>query len=569
MNITTSQSTRTSDWSAKAILVALVTVTAVVICFTGSYRASNFDIVPDSVEYAVGAHHIATDGSYYISINGRHYPPRYQPWFSMLILAPSYTIFGTDPGNAIYAVLFLAIAGVIAAFLAGNMISGLWGGVLSAAILLLVPSYREHAKLIMTDVPCTALVLVTSILYLKSRQSSRWNLLLFGLAGITSGLCIALRPACGGVLLPFILMAILHRENKIESFVRIVLVSLPSIAVTVASLIYNSSIFGSPLRNGYNFWCPVPYDYRALTFSAGYLFANVKMIIRSPLSILLPAAIILFMVNRRYRPAPVSNVTSQSCFRHFVEFTVASTLPLIVLHLLYFYQITRFYLPVVTLLAVIVGSLIARWLEPLPKVLVTVTQAILVVAAVVFRILVPDQQPLARIIAGEIANSTPGNSMIITSIDPVFLDFYVGKSARRQVVPLTRYGEYASKVICARKVVNPDPAPTSWWDHRCQGLIKAGAKEVIPLVASEGISILTAEAGRGRPLFLEASRVHEWDMPVIDALKDRFDVSPHSPYLFRLTPKKPLSSLPADGQRAAQTGPPRKSGKKTSPSTKQ
>jgi hypothetical protein len=47
--------------------------------------------------------------------------------FSLLLIAPIYTVLGPEPGNAIYPVTILAAGGVIAAFLIGLRISAQWG----------------------------------------------------------------------------------------------------------------------------------------------------------------------------------------------------------------------------------------------------------------------------------------------------------------------------------------------------------------------------------------------------------------------------------------------------------
>ena len=92
---------------------------AVIILFRTAYNASDLEIVPDSVEYTVAASRLVTDQSYTIVMDGRSWPPRYAPWFSMLVIAPAYLIFGNEPGNAVFPILFASLLGIGTAFVIG------------------------------------------------------------------------------------------------------------------------------------------------------------------------------------------------------------------------------------------------------------------------------------------------------------------------------------------------------------------------------------------------------------------------------------------------------------------
>ena len=92
---------------------------AVIILFRTAYNASDLEIVPDSVEYTVAASRLVTDQSYTVVIDGQSWPPRYAPWFSMLVIAPAYLIFGNEPGNAVFPILFASLLGIGTAFVIG------------------------------------------------------------------------------------------------------------------------------------------------------------------------------------------------------------------------------------------------------------------------------------------------------------------------------------------------------------------------------------------------------------------------------------------------------------------
>jgi hypothetical protein len=91
----------------KSIVFLLINLTiAFILFFKSAYYASDLEIVPDSVEYAVAASRLVTDQSYTIVIDGQSWPPRYPPWFSIFVIAPAYLVFGDEPGNAVFPILF-------------------------------------------------------------------------------------------------------------------------------------------------------------------------------------------------------------------------------------------------------------------------------------------------------------------------------------------------------------------------------------------------------------------------------------------------------------------------------
>ncbi|HYY04928.1 MAG TPA: hypothetical protein VE997_00020, partial [Candidatus Limnocylindria bacterium] len=99
---------------------ALITAIALVMLYRGAYSASNLDIVPDSVEYALAGHRLMAEGRYSILVDGRELPPRYPPWFSIFVAVPAYAVLGPEPGNVIFPVTALALGGVMIAYAIGR-----------------------------------------------------------------------------------------------------------------------------------------------------------------------------------------------------------------------------------------------------------------------------------------------------------------------------------------------------------------------------------------------------------------------------------------------------------------
>ncbi len=160
-------------------LVALLLI-ATVRVYRSPYNASALQIPPDTVEYALAPLQLVETGRYEIIVEGRGLPPRYPPWFPALVIVPAYVLFGHDPGNAILPITLLAVAGVGFAYAIGKRISSSIGGVFAALALLFLPSYRRWAIQVMTDVPCTAMMLATCLVYLRcepnlNRRSLIWE----------------------------------------------------------------------------------------------------------------------------------------------------------------------------------------------------------------------------------------------------------------------------------------------------------------------------------------------------------------------------------------------------------
>ena len=178
-------------FSTGVVLLAVV-ITAIILLYNSPQEASALRVVPDSVEYAIGAWHLVHDGSYYIVLDGRQYPSRYPPWFSALFISPAYLLAGDEIGNAIYPVLISGIAGVILAYLLAFRISGAWGGLVACIILLALPSYRFYSREVMSDIPATAIVMAACLLYSRSKTVVCSRLPIFLLAGLFVAVAAAL-----------------------------------------------------------------------------------------------------------------------------------------------------------------------------------------------------------------------------------------------------------------------------------------------------------------------------------------------------------------------------------------
>lgn len=536
MTITVAYQNSSKSGFTEFLLILLLILAAAAAFYVTPYEASNLRISPDSVEYAIGGNNIVTEGGYFIRINGQRFPPRYPPWFSAFFIAPAYFFLGEEIGNGIYPITLMAILGVFTAYLIGRYISGIWGGMFAGLGLILLPLYRIYATEIMTEAPCCTLLLLAALLYVHIRNSEIQRLYLFLAAGLIIAMASSIRPVSTSIIFPFLIEGI-SPGQKDRRITKMLLILIPVAIMTAANFLYNYRTFGSPLRNGYNYWCAVPFDFTSLCFSLNYLTMNIKTLLLTPIPALILVIALLFLLERRFKAPEAIALNCNSRLRHFMIFTVIAALPIITVHLVYFFDETRFYLPVTCLLIAIAAGMTGRWFGKIHVGYALTLQTLVTSTAAILACKSSGYSPPMRAIADQLANNTPANAIIISSLDPAYLDFFVTKSTQRQIIPLSRNVEYASKVACPVKVSNPQPFPKNCYDHRCKGLLAGGAKDIFPFTADEGIDTIKAENTRGRPICLEASLVTTNDAGIIRILENNFNVTARGGSLYQLTPK--------------------------------
>jgi 4-amino-4-deoxy-L-arabinose transferase-like glycosyltransferase len=529
----------------RLLTLAVPILLAIVFLKTGVYEASNLPTTPDSVEYAIAAHNYVTEGVCKISYCGQWFPMRYPPWFSLFIIVPAFKVFGLAIGNAVIPVFLFGVAGVILAFFLGKSISNSFGGFVASLLLLALPLYRAYSKVVMTDIPSTVLLLGTALLFVDSQRRKNTSLLLLFTAGAVVSLSASLRPLTIVAALPFVFVFFL--PNSKLSFVRkllaLLVFSVPSVLFLGAAMYYNSLNFGSPFRNGYNYWCSIPYDYPTLTFSIGYIFRNASVFLQTFIPFLLVAFILVFMLPK-FKGVKFHSLTflKSTEFYSLLFFTAMISFFIVGFHLLYFYSERRFFLPVESLLVVLIGGAYADFL-PLRfkrgRALVISSLVVVCLFLVLKFTFTPTENfdYNRRVVVDEILAKTPSNAVVISSIDPIYLNFMTRLSvgADRIVVPTSRRVEYASKLIMQRNTQKLFPPPTRWWRHCDKRLIELGAKKAIPWVANEDFSILLALAREGRPVYIDVTHISKQEyMEFKQIYSGRFSAVRSSKHLFQL-----------------------------------
>jgi 4-amino-4-deoxy-L-arabinose transferase-like glycosyltransferase len=511
-------------------LLALLLIAAVWLHRT-PYSASNLEIPPDTIEYALAPLQLLETGRYEIMVEGRGLPPRYPPWFPVLVILPAYLLFGHEPGNAIVPITLFAVAGVGFAYAIGKRISATAGGVLAALAVLILPSYSVWATQVMTDVPCTALMLGTCLLYLRLRAGPASARPYF-VAGVLMAVTTLFRPVFASMLLPFLLTIVTQRKNL---FSRTSALLTPMAAAAAITFAYNAATFGSPFRNGYKFWVAVPMDYPSMIFSPGFFRMNLAVIGFSIFPLLLLVCLGAWLLVRKRRLAAYA--ASQKPFRDALVFFVLTSVPITIFHLFYFFPGERFHIPMLAGTAVLAATMLALLLGPKGESVVKILLPAVFLLAVAARIAVPAPLPLRRIAAERVRMHSPENAIVLSALDPVYLARLAGAGSARRIVPLSRNVEYASKLLVRKRVDDPRLDSMTWNDYRARAVILPHAEEAVRFVASEQMDELAREVASGTPVFLESLYVDGREAPVLAELQRRFNLVQRAPYLFQLLPR--------------------------------
>ena len=331
------------------------------------------------------------------------------------------------------------------------------------------------------------------------------------------------------MLLPFLLLVIQRKEI----FLRGLLLLLPIAGAIAASFAYNAAAFGSPFRNGYHFWSPIPMDYPAMTFSLSFVRMNLEEVGCAVLALV--ALVFLGAGTLAWRRRPTATYgASQESFRGAVVFFVLTTAPILVFHLLYFFPADRFHIPMMAGAVVLGGSMLSLLVGPEREPIFKGLLPVALLLAVVGRMATPAPLPLRRMAADIVRKNTPTNAIVISAIDPVYLGRLAGAGSMRRIIPLSRNVEYASALLVRKRVDDPRLRGLTWDDARTVALIRPQAEEATPFVASERLNDLVREEANGIPIFFESSFVDQSEAKVLAELQTRFKLIYRASGLYQL-----------------------------------
>jgi len=304
-------------------------------------------VTPDAVEYYWGALRLSCGERFGITLNGVWYPSRYTPYFSLL-LTPFVRLAGGEVWGAgvCSALATLTVLGLLMFVL--YKAQDLSAGVLAAGMILLYPGVIHCGNMARQEPAYTALLAGMFCLYLHAvRRGSLSRPVCLSYA-LLAAVCGALRCTGYGMLLPFLLLILrdgsLKRPQKIAALAAVI---LPSLCAVCATAVFNGCVFGSPLRSGYHFHCPLPYEFPELLFSPGYIIDNLRHIVRfeARAGVMLPAA---FAVTSVCALRILASGRKSPETRLFLSAWLWCSLHLlycVVLYLPHFYFAMRFFLP--------------------------------------------------------------------------------------------------------------------------------------------------------------------------------------------------------------------------------
>ncbi len=487
------------------ILPLLIALIAIVHLFRSPYDASNCDVIPDSGEYAIGAQRLATLGRYDIEIERKSYPPRYPPYLSVM-MAPLYWIAPNELGVGIFLILAFAIGGVLCAFWIGKRLSNEIGGVCGALLLINQSAFSWEARHIVSDIPALTLSLICCAVciraFLERNLSWRW----FLLAGLCGGLAGAMRTLNYATLVPLLAVVLFKgkwegeapaepasrepRKRLCRSLAHPALL-LPPICFVVTTAIYNRVRFGSIFKDGYQFWAPLPHQFFHLLFQLQYFAANARTV--AAWWWLWLSGIVALVLIWRWRKSAAMPITG---------FVLLAALPITCVHLFYFWYDPRFHLLLVSVMCIVLGAGIGLLIEHSMRRREWVVPLLLLIG-----FLIPTHpstpEPLRREIADQLRAETPDDAIIVTGIDPVYLEPFLLRGTHRRIIPLSRDVEYAAQLIAPNKLGPIDPLPADPVKPRIPQMFAAGAKEVVPFTADEDPDRIVHWAEQGLPVYLE------------------------------------------------------------------
>lgn len=387
----------------------------------------------------------------------------------------------------------------------------------------------------MVDTPLAAIVIAECWLYVKLREDLTPPLPLLAATGLLIGISAGFRYTAASFALPFAFLLFRQGHATTKKLGWLVLFA-PLVLVIAVSSVYNWRTFGSPFRNGYNFWVPIPYDYWNLVFSLSYVPETFRAMLveHGQRRALVAATAILLLACSAERSSNWTSARAGKTLWSLIVFLGVGGLPLFLFHLVYFVPDRRFFLPIQALFLVLVGGMAGRRLTGIREefVLIALVSALAVVG--VTRIASPLEPPWKRQIADRLAARTPSDAILITALDPVYLDPLVARGTNRSILPISRKVEYAGAVVAWKRIPHPTPPPSfSNW----LGILNGGAKPAVKDVAVERLEELNTKASRGVPIFLDAASVGREDRSSLLALSTKFRWRVRGEMLYQLLPR--------------------------------
>lgn len=497
------------------VIIVLAAAWAAAVLYRSPYRASNLETVPDAVEYANTAYRLVKEGRITLPIENREFPSRYQPWFSLMVILPAYIWPGAQPGWGIFPVWLLGMLGAVTLATLARKCAGDTAAAAAALLLMVGTDYTLWGRKILTDVPAAAMLMLALYWTIRGQETDEDSATSEGTSARVLWATMALvaatlwRPAFGIFGLSLVGMSLRRRNWKM------LVVVAAAFAFSVAVLLaYNYAVFGHPLRSGYLFWCSDIFGVKGTAFALQHVMRNVSTILGARTGWVWGIGIggFLFPSVRAYwrDHAPARNILLWAAW---------SCPVFALLHFLYFFPDTRFFLPLSALMALLGGVHMGVILTRVPPLFARFAFAGLIAAFCVWRAFFYEpEQPLRRIAADLIREHTSADATVVTTLDPVYLKMMLGYDDRRHLIPLSRRMEYASKKVMI-SWIEPKRSPDS---------IPA-----VQYVAAEQVADLQRRIEQGEQIYVETVLVDANDLGAdFQRLRQELMLAPVTDYLW-------------------------------------
>ncbi len=508
---------RVDRWTA-----ALIFALAAALLFPSAEHAALLRTSPDSVEYALGAERLLALGSYSIPLGGWAFPPRYPLGFPLLVVVPSVLV----AGSGVYGVWLCAALSAAAAYLVGARLLSRAAGFMATGLLLALPLHVAASQEVLSTAPAGAFLLLALLCSVSSAEarSARW---------IGAGLSVMAAAACRPLSVVFLIPALVAwRRDSAKNVRGLLWIVAPSAALAAFMAWYNWTVFGSPLRSGYSFWCPVPYDYPQLLLSMGYLVDNFLALTKSGAAFVFPLALLAIASPALAKDSRRKSLAVERAAA--VAAAIATTF-----HLLYFWPWGAYFEPFAAALAPVAGAgaaLVASRVSQraVPR-LTTAVLGLGVIAAWgnAHKPEARSTDGLAQLrqlqsVAQDLASR--GSVTVVTARNPALVEALTGARA----LPASRRVEYASKLVAPRRLRLDSLAGVTPTDHRLPALRAAGALEAFPETATDSAGPVARLLEQGQPVIVDAASLAPEDSQKI---RSEWTVDEVAIGVWRLSPR--------------------------------
>jgi hypothetical protein len=475
----------------------------------------------DSVEYIIGAQRIAEKGLYTFMLNNAEWPIRYPPWISAILLYPLFTLLGATYHVALIIPALSIVLAFSFLYLSAVLSSNRIGGAIAILLAGSLTALPDMVSVVMPD-PIIGMLAMALMVALHSYHRTK-DLPVWAACGV--GIVLAALGALRTTnwILPFFVLLSLKKV----SWKKIVCLLTPVVIMAGLSLLSNHELSGFFFRTGYHLWAPLPYDYFNRTFSFYYWSQNITVLIADTLIIEILVLIgICSLSLRLYKPN-----------EPFIGSMLSLATLWIAPFLFYFFSDSRFFLPVELLLILILASLLSSWLNRPNRLFIVISIVIILSASGVLWNSRLTSFFLRERIAHEIMTRTPPDSIIISGINPLFLQTFVAPDEHRIFLPFSRRAEYASKCVLLHPLQErPLTLPFYGQDaftHRLPEFLQAGCRDVFDTVFRDKGNEANLPSSSSSPVILETSTLTTDDR---NWLEGKFKLNPLGEYLVILGP---------------------------------